>query len=464
MLKVDWRRAVVFTHRWLGIGGCLLFVTWFASGIVMMYARMPELSNAERLARLPPLDLSTARLDPGSAFGHGMATLSLVRIGMLHGRPVYRAPDGRDWTTVYADDGQPFEGLTREAALDEAKRFAPEHAATIRYDARLVEPDQWTLQHARSLPLHRVALGDAGDAAIYLSERTGEVIAKTTAAARRIAYPGAVLHWLYFTPFRKHHELWTQTMTWLSALGTVMCALGLLWGFYNSSRLPFRGWLRWHHYIGLAFGVVSFTWIFSRPARWTPGRGMRTRRRTRNSARLSGGPLDASRVSLAELRDVAGRGVKEIEIVPFRGRPRLIADGRADHPIEQGEIGAALKASMPGVDQADVAWLTDYDDYYYDRDRAAPLPVVRARFRDAPGTWLYVDPNRGTILRKEERSSRVNRWLYHGLHSLDFPFLYRRRPLWDIVMIFLILGGVGSAATALVPAGRRLLRHATRWL
>ena len=115
----------------------------------------------------------------------------------------------------------------------------------------------------RSLPLHRVALGDAGDAAIYLSERTGEVIAKTTAAARRIAYPGAVLHWLYFTPFRKHHELWTQTMTWLSALGTVMCALGLLWGFYNSSRLPFRGWLRWHHYIGLAFGVVSFTWIFS---------------------------------------------------------------------------------------------------------------------------------------------------------------------------------------------------------
>ena len=66
--------------------------------------------------------------------------------------------------------------------------------------------------------------------------------------------------------------------------------------------------------------------------------------------------------------------------MPFRGRPRLIADGRADHPIEQGEIGAALKASMPGVDQADVAWLTDYDDYYYDRDRAAPLPVVRARF------------------------------------------------------------------------------------
>ena len=33
------------------------------------------------------------------------------------------------------------------------------------------------------------------------------------------------------------------------------------------------------------------------------------------------------------------------------------------------------------------------------------------------------------------RFDEANRWLYHGLHSLDFPFLYARRPLWDVVMI-----------------------------
>ncbi len=55
------------------------------------------------------------------------------------------------------------------------------------------------------------------------------------------------------------------------------------------------------------------------------------------------------------------------------------------------------------------------------------------------------------IVRKEERLTRLNRWLYHGLHSLDFPFLYYRRPLWDVVVIVLSVGGIVlSVTTALV--------------
>jgi hypothetical protein len=55
----DWRKVLVYTHRWLGIAGGMLFVAWFLSGIVMMYARMPGLADEERLARAPVLDLST---------------------------------------------------------------------------------------------------------------------------------------------------------------------------------------------------------------------------------------------------------------------------------------------------------------------------------------------------------------------------------------------------------------------
>ena len=57
MKLFDWRRILVYTHRWLGITGSLLFVAWFVSGIVMMYARMPRLSAEERLMRAPVLDL-----------------------------------------------------------------------------------------------------------------------------------------------------------------------------------------------------------------------------------------------------------------------------------------------------------------------------------------------------------------------------------------------------------------------
>ena len=50
----------------------------------------------------------------------------------------------------------------------------------------------------------------------------------------------------------------------------------------------------------------------------------------------------------------------------------------------------------------------------------------------------------------------ITRWLYHGLHSLDFPWLYKYRPLWDIVVISLLLGGCALSVTSLMLAWRVL--------
>jgi hypothetical protein len=36
VLWYDWRRALIYTHRWLGIAGCIVIVVWFVSGVVMM--------------------------------------------------------------------------------------------------------------------------------------------------------------------------------------------------------------------------------------------------------------------------------------------------------------------------------------------------------------------------------------------------------------------------------------------
>ena len=57
------------------------------------------------------------------------------------------------------------------------------------------------------------------------------------------------------------------------------------------------------------------------------------------------------------------------------------------------------------------------------------------------------------------RITRLRRWLYQGLHSLDFPFLYYQRPLWDIVVIALSIGGTVLSVTTLLPAWRRLNRR-----
>ena len=72
-------------------------------------------------------------------------------------------------------------------------------------------------------------------------------------------------------------------------------------------------------------------------------------------------------------------------------------------------------------------------------------------------TWIRRAAHRAAT----DDTRRLRRWLYQGLHSLDFPVLYYKRPLWDIVVIVLSIGGLALSATTLVPAWRRLRRHAS---
>jgi hypothetical protein len=61
--------------------------------------------------------------------------------------------------------------------------------------------------------------------------------------------------------------------------------------------------------------------------------------------------------------------------------------------------------------------------------------------------------------------TRWNRWLYHGLHSWNLPWLYSHRPAWDVVMIVLLAGGLTLGVTAVVLAlqlVRRMLRSPRR--
>ena len=132
--------------------------------------------------------------------------------------------------------------------------------------------------------------------------------------------------------------------------------------------------------------------------------------------------------------------------------------------FDRDDLLAAARRAMPAASILDSVWLDEYDSYYYGRSGTRPLPVLRVRYDDPDETWLYLDPYIGAIARKEVRLTRLNRWIYHGLHSLDFPFLYEQRPAWDIVVIGLSLGGLVLSATTLTQAGRRLRRHGRRAL
>jgi hypothetical protein len=470
-------RVLVYLHRWLGIAGCLLFAAWFASGIVMIYVRMPELDPESAHAGDPPLDFSHAHVDAREAARALASAPQRVGFGMFDGRPVYRFWSGGTWTTIFADNGQALQHVTGEQALAAVRRFAPRHAATAALEATLTAPDQWTLQQRALLPMHRIALHDADDTDVYVSDRTGQLEMRTTRRERRWAYAGPVIHWLYFTPLRRHSTLWAQSIIWLSIAGCVMCLAGLIWGIVVGARSPYVGIMRWHHYAGLIVGVATCTWIFSGllsmdPWDWHPSTAPTRAQRDA----VAGGSLRLELVTAVRVQRALGilPAAAAADLVQFRGEPFAAAGGRlaplaapergAIERFDDDAVAAAAREAMPGVPVEDLTWLTAYDAYYYDRDRGLPLPALRVRFADSARTWLYLDPARGAIARKEERLSRANRWLYHGLHSLDFPFLYWRRPLWDMLLIALSVGGLVSSLTSLWPAWRRLRRHGRRFV
>ena len=80
----------------------------------------------------------------------------------------------------------------------------------------------------------------------------------------------------------------------------------------------------------------------------------------------------------------------------------------------------------------------------------------RVRLDDPARTHYYIDATTARVVGSYSSRDWVTRWAYHGLHSLDFPWLYNHRPLWDIVVITFMLGGAALSVTSVILAWRVL--------
>src|SRR4029077_19857222 len=95
-------------------------------------------------------------------------------------------------------------------------------------------------------------------------------------------------------------------------------------------------------------------------------------------------------------------------------------------------------------------------------ERSPRLPVLRVRFADPDATWFYVDPHMGQAVARFTRRERLQRWIYHGFHSLDFNFWYYNGPVWRATMVGLNAGGAGLSMIGLVLAVKRVKRGISR--
>jgi hypothetical protein len=481
------KRSAVFVHRWLGVALCLLFLLWFPSGIGMMYWDFPEVTAHDRLARSPALDASTIVLSPAEALAKaGAPPTTAIRLNTFDGRPVYRFHARRTEAVVYADTGERQADASAELVRRVAAAWTRQPASAATIDS-IEQVDQWTVQSPlRSLrPLWKFSWPNGEQ--VYVSQRSGEVVQYTTRASRLGAYLGPIPHWIYFTPLRKNQAQWSALVIWTSSLGTFSALLGIVigvWMYSPSKRyrragvptsIPYRGQKRWHTVFGLIFGLGAATWAFSGMLSMDPFPEKRAPAlladALRGSVTLDAFAAKPPREALVQL---APLGVKELELTSFAGEPVYLAtldgggtrivpmDGPPRPAFDPQRIADVIARATRATGGADVRVLDRYDAYYLDRRRERPLPVILAQLHDAERTRYYIDPKTASIVRTYGASNWVSRWLYHGLHSLDFPWLYNYRPLWDIVVITFMVGGTALSVTSLILAWRVIGRRIAR--
>lgn len=490
------KRSLIFVHRWLGVALCAIFLLWFPSGIGMMYWDFPSVSPGDRLERAPALDPSTLRLSPAEAAAKaGVEPSSQVRLNTFDGRPVYRFGPGGGEAIVYADTGDDQFDVPKAMVDRIASAWTGQPASSATVHA-VEEVDQWTVQSRLQdlVPLWKYSFPDGQQA--YISQATGEVEQYTTTASRWGAYVGAIPHWLYFTPLRKHGPQWSRIVIWSSGIGTFSAVLGVvigIWMYSPSKRyryagaptsIPYRGQKRWHTLAGLIFGLGAATWAFSgmlsmdpfptRTGGPTGGRrgpgGASIPQALRGRFQMEPFAAKHPREALAQL---AGLPVKELQLTSFAGDAVYLAtlaggdtrivpvDGQPRAEFDRQRIIDVVTKAAEGNGGVQISQLDQYDRYYLDRRGQRPLPVLMAQVSDAGRTRYYIDLKTARVVGNYNSGNWVNRWLYHGLHSLDFPWLYNYRPLWDIVVITFMVGGTALCVTSLILAWRVLGRKLT---
>ncbi len=376
---LDWRKLLIYSHRWLGIGILVMFLVWTLSGVVLMYYGHPQITAGERLLRLEPIAFSTATVTPAEAAAKAGIKPYRVRLSMYNGRPVYHLTRNSigNWTAVYADTGEVLPNMGREQAVNWMKQFAPQYASTMTYDAYLPGPDEFTRipTLAGFAPLHRIAMNDPVGTEYYISEKSNDIVQKTDRGTRILAFSGYILHNLFF--FRQR-TWWTPFLDFIAWTAMLMAVTGIVLGIWRValkprfrhkgvlSYTPYSSWMKWHHYAGLLFGLFAISWILSGmipistfpiPG-WTDvskrvesnGEGFimgnpvisPRSTMTKDMARaITGGPLNLQPLQIENVRNAIGKiqekfAPKELELIQFRGEPYFIAYQPPTSPEEAG--------------------------------------------------------------------------------------------------------------------------------
>jgi hypothetical protein len=440
----------------------MIVLMWCVSGVVMMYKQYPTLEPEEQLVALQPLDASRCCSEGFSA------SIDEDRVGpfMLErhldgavlrfqstfgGQLILDVGTGR-WIDAWSEDE------LRAIGTDYAVRQNWERPDNI----DIVDRDQWTVQARFNAHRPMFKFANPQGRNWYVSSSTAQIVQVTSRMERFWNWLGSIPHWLYPTVLRQHTTVWAQVVIWLTVISLFLTVTGIIIGIRQfrwrsaGQKSPYRTWTLWHHYAGLFFGLFTLTWVLSGLFSMNPwglleSRSFADERYILNGVNQSGSEVVAA---VEEVLPAVPAGTVRLESAYWLGEPYFLvwdADGNSARIAADGVKSLVSESDIYratvelGLQDASVDRIVDEDAYYYSLHEDVRLPAWR--IRDAFGDRLYISEETGLLQATVDRNAAPNRWLFQAMHSLDFHELLRSRPLWDIVMLVLLIGvtiGVGT--------------------
>lgn len=489
------KRLLYQIHRWVGITLALFMSLWFLSGLVIMYSGPSALGRAEQLARAETLQPQAGWLSLGEAWERssaqrkGDAAIADARLVRQGNEARWLVEDSKGKRHALSA----LDGSLSETSVDQASAIVRQWVARDGADTRLHYIDTGIQDSAMRnydalRPFHRFAVGE-GSREVLVSARTGEVVRDSTRLDRTLYWTG---NWIHLLRPLETNGLSADTrrtvLTWLGFFAFAGALTGLIIGWqrwrpgwggratYSQGRTqPYREfWFKWHFWVGLLGGSFALLWAFSGYINGNPFEIFSPATVSRDEiARYQGQGLPAPVRNwrpYAFVTDEENKTIVELNWRRLGSEAVLVGltrDGsRLPQPVDGGSLRfdapkllAAAERLAGTVPLASHRLLTEYDSYYYARHSQGPverpLPVLQVDLADADATRLYLDPQDGRLLLRQDSSRRAYRWLWSAIHHWDIGWI-KHRPLWDTWMLTWVLMGVVLGSSSVVIGWKRL--------
>ncbi len=465
------KKITLKIHQVTGISLSLMFLVWFVSGVVLIFAGFPHASREERFLFLEPFSLSDFEAIqplPDSIKG-------AVGLDKLNNRPVYRIAMGKRAQQVYdATTLQRIPNFSEEICKNEAERFLN---AQVQKSDKIHELDQWMpwSYYQALLPIYKFYMNDNRHTVIYVSSKSGNIVQQTNRKTRWLARVGAIPHWIYFRSLRLKVQLWNQTVIWLSSIGLFSCLSGIVAGMIRLNKrrkrkwagdiTPYKKfWFKWHHISGFFFGIFVFTFLLSGlfsvvdfSEHGNNGQKIFSPRKIWEKSKKMQVNAGHSFAGLWQTLENKSN-VRKLEWINSLGKPAWwvyyndyqtpeVYVCTADTIYKQETVSLEQIENRAESLFENTSFSVDeqrkYDNYYQESGMfKRPLPVYKISWNNGAQNQIYIDPKTGKVVASYTRNKKIHRWLYQGLHKFNFQFLVEHDWLRKLLLIILSLGGI----------------------